>query len=51
MQQDDPIAIIKFWFEVHAVVIFITAKKPKKGLATAKQRLGKILKINKLGMF
>ncbi|XP_056000006.1 histone lysine demethylase PHF8-like isoform X2 [Ostrea edulis] len=29
----------------------IKAKKPKKGLATAKQRLGKILKINKLGMF
>ncbi|XP_062610081.1 lysine-specific demethylase PHF2-like isoform X4 [Saccostrea cucullata] len=29
----------------------VKAKKPKKGLATAKQRLGKILKINKLGMF
>lgn len=27
------------------------AKKPKKGQATAKQRLGKILKIHKLGMF
>jgi hypothetical protein len=25
-------------------------KKPKKGEATAKQRLGKILKIHKLGM-
>ena len=27
------------------------AKKPRKGQATAKQRLGKILKIHKLGMF
>lgn len=25
-----------------------TAKKPKKGLATAKQRLGKLLKIKKI---
>jgi len=26
-------------------------KKPKKGMATPKQRLGKILKLNKLGKF
>lgn len=32
-------------------VLSFSAKKPKKGQATAKQRLGKILKIHKLGMF
>ena len=44
-------AHIIFFTCTYIHIFTIAARKPKKGQATAKQRLGKILKIHKMGMY
>ncbi len=43
--------LVKKFAEIPPATPAAAAKKPKKGMATAKQRLGKILKINKFARF